>query len=350
MSVVRSGKAGRVVPAISYPKFGNAKAGTPLTQAHRIIGLGLRLKAFGPGGDSGFMRLSSVAELNRGRIQARLYRPAVSLTNRNRQFSGSECKKRPACAVSLTQHTEVRRMQMVAHETHNGGIHRFKEIGIHDGPRIEENLLLQEITHRINNELTSTIGIVALTAAQSGNEEVKIALAGVIQHIHDFASVHRALQMPKDDCLVDAATYLRNLCQSISRAKLQYRDIELLFRESPLQLSAKRCWRMGMIVSELIANASRHAFCNEGGRIQVELANRGALVQCTVTDNGSAREKIQPGQGLKIVRALAGDLNGSVDHRFGPRGTIVLLSFPLVETEPDGVDPGPLGFGHIAPR
>ncbi len=200
-------------------------------------------------------------------------------------------------------------MQTIAHEAHNSGIRGFKEIGIHDGPHIEENLLLQEITHRINNELASTIGMVALTAAQSGNEEVKIALAGVIRRIHDFASVHRALQMPADDCRVDAATYLRNLCQSISRAKLQYKDIELLFRESALQLSATRCWRMGMIVSELIANASRHAFRDEGGKILVELTNAGAFVQCTVTDRRRRR----------FIAAKRGEYHGRGDSVFTGR-------------------------------
>lgn len=238
-------------------------------------------------------------------------------------------------------------MQMMKRETHVSGVHGFREIGIYDGPRIEENLLLQEITHRINNELASTIGFVAMTARQSGSEEVKIAMAGVIQHINDFANVHRALQMPGDDHPVDASTYLRDLCQSISRARLQYRNIELLFRDFPLMLSARRCWRMGMIVSELIANASHHAFRGDGGRIQVELSSRGALAECTVIDDGSALENVRPGQGMKIVRALAGDLSGSIDHSFGPRGTIVTLSFPLVEPKARSVDPGLLGFGCV---
>jgi two-component sensor histidine kinase len=97
-----------------------------------------------------------------------------------------------------------------------------------------EELLLRELTHRINNELASTIGFVRLTAAQSESEDVKVALAGVIEHIHDFAGVYRALQRPAGNGPVDAAGYLRGLCQSISRAKLQHRGIELTFVESPL--------------------------------------------------------------------------------------------------------------------
>lgn len=241
-------------------------------------------------------------------------------------------------------------MQMTEHEQRSAGVRGFKEIGIRDGRHTEENLLLREITHRVNNELASTIGFVALTAAQSGNEEVKIALSGVIQRIHEFAAVHRALRMPGHNDSVDASTYLRDLCQSISNARLQYRNIELLFREASLKLGAQRCWRMGMIVSELIVNASRHAFSGDGGKILVELSSGDALAVCTVTDNGSAPENVRPGQGLTIVRALAGDLSGSVDHQFGPRGTIVTLSFPVFDTEVDSVALDRNAFGRIGPR
>lgn len=142
--------------------------------------------------------------------------------------------------------------------------------------------------------------------------------------------------MPSDNHLIDASTYLRQLCQSISQAKLQYRGIELLFREFPLKLGATRCWRMGMIISELIANAARHAFQDAGGRIVVELSSCGGLVECIVTDSGSPPENARPGQGSKIVRALAGDLNGSIEHLFGSRGTMVTLSFPLLEPDHAG--------------
>ena len=192
-----------------------------------------------------------------------------------------------------------------------------------------EELLLRELTHRINNELASTIGFVRLTAAQSESEDVKVALAGVIEHIHGFAAVYRALQMPAGNGRVDAAGYLRGLCQSISRAKLQHRGIELTFVESPLQLDAARCRRMGMIVSELIGNASRHAFRDGGGKILVELDGQAAFAECTVTDNGSGAKDIRPGQGLRIISSLAADLDGSVEHRSGARGTCAKLCFPV---------------------
>jgi two-component sensor histidine kinase len=209
-------------------------------------------------------------------------------------------------------------------------MHSSMKMPYHE-PLFRDYLLLRELTHRINNELTSTIGFVSLTAARSTNDDVKIALAAVIEHIHDFARIYRALQMPAEDHWIDSAGPLRELCQSISRAKLQHKGIELVFVECPLKLSASRCWLLGMIVSELIANASRHAFRDGGGRIQVELLNRGPFVECTVTDNGSGSENIKPGQGIKIIRSLVHGLHGTIDHRSGAMGTRATLSFPQDE-------------------
>jgi two-component sensor histidine kinase len=214
------------------------------------------------------------------------------------------------------------------------------------GPRFEERLLLRELTHRINNELATTIGFVSVTAMRSGSDDVKLALESVVQYLHNYAGIYRALQMPAGDARVDAAEYLRELCQSIGRAKLQHRGIELAFIERPLQLSASRCWRLGMIVSELIGNASRHAFRQGGGngKIQVQLLDHEAMVECTVSDNGSGSENGRPGQGLKIIRSLVRDLGGTINHQFGATGTSARLCFPLGDAERIDTDADRLNF------
>jgi two-component sensor histidine kinase len=197
-----------------------------------------------------------------------------------------------------------------------------------------EFLLLQEMMHRINNELTSTIGIISCEAERSNNSGVKVALAKVIEHLYDHARVYRALQMPTRNRWIDAAAYLRELCQSISRAKLQYNGVELVLLEHPLQLSAVRCWRLGLIVAELITNASRHAFAEAGGTIRVELKRRGTSVECRVADDGSGPENIRPGQGLGIIQQLVRGLDGRIDQRFGAKGALAIVSFPIEKLIP----------------
>jgi hypothetical protein len=67
------------------------------------------------------------------------------------------------------------------------------------------------------------------------------------------------------------------------------------------QMNSERCWRLGLIVSELIKNAERHAFRNGGGLIRVELLPSLSFVECRVTDNGTGEANTCPGPGLEIV-------------------------------------------------
>jgi two-component sensor histidine kinase len=169
---------------------------------------------------------------------------------------------------------------------------------------------------------------VSRTAARSVNHEVKVALAHIIELLSHYAELHRALRMPERDTQIDAAAYLEDLCLSISRSKLDGMKIALVLTASPLWLPSERCWRLGMMVYELVTNAARHAFGNGKGEIRVELSRAGKLVECRVVDNGSAPTSVRRGRGLRIVDELVKGLDGRLDQRFGPRGSFSILMFP----------------------
>jgi two-component sensor histidine kinase len=192
-----------------------------------------------------------------------------------------------------------------------------------------EQLLLNELNHRINNKLASIIGVVSSSASRSDNDDVKLALGRVTDLLSDCADVHHALRMPQDDVAADAADYLRRLCISICRSKLDHMKIQLVLAISPLRLSSQQCWQLGMIVHELITNAARHAVFKSGGEIRVELEPSSGLVECTVSDNGATETAIRPGLGMSIVRELAKALDGTVDQYFGQQGSISVVTFPL---------------------
>jgi two-component sensor histidine kinase len=193
----------------------------------------------------------------------------------------------------------------------------------------DECLLLRELTHRIKNEYASAISIISLAAAHSANEEVKTALAAVEDRLQNYAQVHRALQMPEYGARIDATAYVRQLCRAISRSKLDCRGIELVLVEHQVWMSSERCWRLGMIVSELITNAAQHAFRGRGGVIRVELLPQRSIVECRITDNGMTAAAVRPGSGLAIVEALTKGLDGQMEQQFGPQGATSILRVPI---------------------
>jgi two-component sensor histidine kinase len=224
---------------------------------------------------------------------------------------------------------------------------QLNKASLSERPSPEEWLLFNEYTHRINNELASAISAISLAATRSSSEHVKATLAAVIERLENYARVDRALRRPERATSIDAATYLRQLCLAIGRSKLDFKGIELVLVERPLMINSECCWRLGMIVSELITNAARHAFHKRGGTIVVELLPSRSLVECRVSDNGAAKENIRSGRGLEIVQALAKGLRGKIRQHFGLVGSTSTLSFPYVpqqieqsyalESRPNGV-------------
>jgi Histidine kinase len=101
-------------------------------------------------------------------------------------------------------------------------------------------LLMRELSHRINNEFTSAISVISLTAARSGSSEVKAALSDVSDRLHRYADVHRTLQMPEYQTYVNAALYLQQLCLSISRSRLEPNNITLILAVRPLSIPSDR--------------------------------------------------------------------------------------------------------------
>jgi two-component sensor histidine kinase len=142
------------------------------------------------------------------------------------------------------------------------------------------------LNHRINNEFASVIKLVAVGAVIGDNPEVKAALIDVVELLHWHADVHRALAM------VETAEYLHG-CGQIGSHE---------YTGDALRLEADRCWRLGLLVHELITNSARHAsFDNQRGEIKIGLTRAGALVNCIVSDNGSGSAEVGPGRGLSVV-------------------------------------------------
>src|ERR1700681_3692785 len=201
-------------------------------------------------------------------------------------------------------------------------------------PNPDGSLLLRELNHRVKNELTSAICKISAKAVLSDSVAVKAALLDVVDLLHQCADVHRALRMPDQGLLTDTVRYLQQLCFSITKYRLDRLAIRVLFSADDLRLEGERCWKLGLIVSELLTNAARHAqFEARDPELRVELMLAGNLVKCRVSDNGSAPEPIRRGRGLAIIGELASSLGGRVHTSCAAEGSYLLVAFPLTEAE-----------------
>jgi two-component sensor histidine kinase len=201
-------------------------------------------------------------------------------------------------------------------------------------PDLDERTLVRELTHRVNNQLASAINVVTAAAVRAEHPEAKVALGNVADLLQEQANVHHVLTIPESDALVDAAQYLRRLCLTITRSRLEPIGVHLSFQADTLPLEAERCWRLGMVLHELVTNSARHAcFDGRAGEIKIKLSLADRVVNCVIADNGSLSARLKPARGLGIVRDLIESLGGRLEYGFGPECPSFLLVFLLTERE-----------------
>ena len=201
-------------------------------------------------------------------------------------------------------------------------------------PAFEGRTLLDELNHRIKNELASVIDLVTFKAIWTDNVEAKEELSNVVDLLHQHVAVHSLLTMPDGDALRDAGEQLRKLGLAMSRCKLDRMNIRLVLSTETLPLEPERNWRLALAVYELVTNAARHAcFDSRDGQIKITLMRAGSWVNCRVADNGSGLGRIRLGRGLRIVGALASSLGGRIDRTSGTAWNSFSLDFPLTQGE-----------------
>lgn len=158
--------------------------------------------------------------------------------------------------------------------------------------------------------------------------------AGLRRHeirILHLAELHHFLSRGAGRDEIEAADYFQPLCGVLSRSILEPLGLrcEAFVGEGVLDGSA--CEWLGLIISELVMNAAKHAFPGRTeGCVRIEIsAPDGMAWCCTVADNGCGIGKTAAGgTGSQIVDTLVQMLDGQMAVDTGSSGTTIVLRFP----------------------
>jgi two-component sensor histidine kinase len=123
--------------------------------------------------------------------------------------------------------------------------------------------LVEEISHRVVNEYAEAISTLALAAA-SADSQARETLTLAANRLRAQVEAHRALQAPFIEGVMDLADYVEQVSACLAKSSLAQNGVRLTVNIEEIWLDADRCWRVGLIVAELVRNAARHGF--RGGR------------------------------------------------------------------------------------
>ena len=218
-----------------------------------------------------------------------------------------------------------------------------------NGPRPSADELHREANHRIANNLAMIAGLVRLHASNvsSGQQEVltrrdvRTLLDEIGSRIETVGRLHRLLSNPGIEGTIDLAVHLRETCETLV-ATLPHDQIALSFRSSgPCMVTPDGAGPIGLVVSELITNAVKHAHpAGAPGKILVRCGpGLGAGIFVEVEDDGvGLPEDFDPwkdgGLGFRVVRNLAYQLGARLAFDMDGLGLKVKLIVPAAVAEP----------------
>lgn len=193
-------------------------------------------------------------------------------------------------------------------------------------------LVLQELAHRTKNDLTIISSAIQLQSRAASNPEVSEALDAANARVLVVARAQERLRGDGDGGHVDLAEYIETLCQGLGDLLRDVRPIAVRVTCDPIEVPSSVAIHVGLIVNELVTNSLKYAYPGErGGIVTVVVARAGAKMTVTVTDDGAGcPEGAEPGLGSKLVRLLAKQMGGSVQHEAVDKGfcTHVTLGDP----------------------
>ena len=200
----------------------------------------------------------------------------------------------------------------------------------------EKTVLLDEVHHRVKNNLQVIISLLALQA-RGASPEVCAALADTRHRVHAMALTHQLLHEHGDASRLPAGEYLARLGRVLAdghRASSPGVTLVVEGTDAPVRLTLSQAIPCGLLVNELAGNAYRHAFPGgRAGTIRIALSRDGAVATIVVEDDGvglpadldpSATQSL----GLQLVPLLVEQLDARLRRLPGP-GTRFELRLPI---------------------
>ena len=186
----------------------------------------------------------------------------------------------------------------------------------------QRDLLLREVYHRVKNNLQVVDSLVVMQARHLSDPVAKEALLGLRSRVYALGLVHHQLMGSTNLNTFDVAPFLQELSANVVEGGAD-QDIELNVEAIPLEVGLDFAIPLGLLVTELVTNALKHAFPDGPGVIDVVL-ERGEAgdIALIVADNGvgyvpdgGSGESGGAGLGTSIINGLVAQMRGVMTVR-----------------------------------
>jgi two-component sensor histidine kinase len=195
--------------------------------------------------------------------------------------------------------------------------------------------MIQEIHHRVKNNMQTIASLLRLQARRAESDEVRRALQEGINRILSVAVIHEFLAH-QDARVINIRDVSQRIISQMREGVLDREQrIRLDLRGPNIYLPTQPATVCALVINELLQNALEHGYeRQEGGSVTVNLQDDGEQITLSVDDDGvGLPEEFDLSQtaslGLQIVKTLAeGDLKGTFELYSRDKGVSAVVKFP----------------------
>lgn len=198
----------------------------------------------------------------------------------------------------------------------------------------QKEMLLSEMSHRVANSLQIIASILLMKARTVDSVETRVHLQDAHRRVMSVASVQQHLRASGKGEQIVVEPYLSKLCETLAGSMIgDNRPISLKVVAGDGATTSSEAVSLGLIVTELVINALKHAFpdSQKAGHVVVGYEVDGASWKLSISDDGVGMPDRKPGGkkiglGTSLVKALAQQLEAQVEIASGPQGTTVSVT------------------------
>lgn len=195
----------------------------------------------------------------------------------------------------------------------------------------EQQVLLQEVHHRVKNNLSIVASLMNLQAEKSHDDYHKQLFVECRNRLDSIASVHELIYKAKSYSQLNFKDYLNQIIEHIASSYSSVQNVKIVKGITDVHVDVSVAISLALIVNELITNAYKHAFSNKkDGIIEISLLENNNQVFLIVKDNGNGFDKsIIPKNsiGLEILNGLIEQIAANCQLTSDEKGTGYKISF-----------------------
>jgi PAS domain S-box-containing protein len=208
-----------------------------------------------------------------------------------------------------------------------GAINMLVDISERKQAETQQRILLNELNHRVKNNMQMLQSLLSSAARNAQNVEAKLVLNEASDRLAAMAAAQRVLYATTDATRFDGHEFLNAVCTTSRHAFPA--DIHIECRADVGTMPNDSAMPLALILNELLTNAVKHGMKSRPGAIAVQLERDGEGFILTVQDEGPGFDMeavAHRSSGLRLVQGLARQLRGRFESRRDPARCIIHFS------------------------